>query len=243
MPDAPRRWVDDADDDPVDLLAPTYDPPGAARRLTRAAGLAVVGLLVAAAAALWSVLTYADRGPGDTVRHLPRPGAHCAGDGSCWTSSYTVHFLLRADLPIVLAGLLCAAPFIWWHVTVDRAARELGDGLDSPDWGPLGGWFLPVFNLKVPIVSIRELALVHGSDLAARAAIGWWGLGALGVGIDAIVLNAQHHSKDLDAIDRSGMAAGCSLAASALLAVVVVAGLTAAAKARLESPDVAADPT
>lgn len=234
MPDSGRRWIDPDEEPAEEFVHVEYDPARATVALLRAAGLSILLLAVAAAAAVWSVLVYSGRGPGDTVVHhtiSQGPGAE-----STPTSSYTIQFLLRADLPIVLSALLCAAPFIWWHVTVDRAARECGDGLDSPEWVPVAGWFIPVFNLKMPVVSMRELAEVHGARLAVPAVVGWWGFAALGVGIEGILLNAQHHSKDLDAIDRTGMAAGSSLALAAVLGMVVVASLTVATRARLSLP-------
>ena len=151
------------DDDDDDLVGPA-DPAVAARTAGRAAIAALLGLLAVAATSVWTALAFRGRGSDDIT---VSPGKHFTdAKGVAVTlpdkAKYTGEFLLKAEGPVLLAVLVCAAGVIWWHASVDSVARDAGDMMETPRWKVVGGWFFPGGNLVFPIRSLRELAEVHG---------------------------------------------------------------------------------
>jgi Domain of unknown function (DUF4328) len=223
-----------------DLPGPA-SPADIRRTLGRTAIASVLGLLVVIGTSVWTALAFAGRGSTDiAVTHRTGPNAVALPD----EARYTTSFLMRAELPFLLAVLLCAAAFIWWHATVDSAARECGDMLVTPRRQVVGGWFFPGGNLVFPIRSMRELAGAHGARPAELIAIPWWAFSVAATFVTFFLLRAGAQSSagphrnesgvtELGRLDNYGIVVGCLYAAAALLAVALVWNLTAAVRARL----------
>jgi hypothetical protein len=231
------RFISFDDDD-----LPGPDTPADIRRtLGRAAVAAMLGLIVVAGTSVWTAIAFAGRAPGDIeVTHRAGPAGPPLPD----KARYTTSFLVRAELPFLLGALLCAAGFIWWHATVDSAARDCGDMLVTPRWQVVGGWFFPGGNLAFPIRSMRELAIAHGARPAELIAIPWWALSTVATFVTFFLVRAGAESStgphphesgvaELDRLDNYGIFVGCAYAVGALLAVALVWNLTAAVRARL----------
>jgi hypothetical protein len=237
------RFITFDDDD--DLVGPA-DPAVATRTASRAAIAALVGLLIVAAASAWTAIAFRGRGADDIE---VTPGKHFTDARGVAVrlpdkAKYTGEFLVRAEGPFLLAVLLCAAGFIWWHASVDSAARDSGDMMETPRWKVVGGWFFPGGNLAFPIRSIRELSEVHGSRAAALVAIPWWAVCCIATFVNAFLLRAGVQSSsgprkgesgvvELDRLDKYGVFVGCANLVGALLAAVLVWNLTAAVRARI----------
>jgi hypothetical protein len=74
----------------------------------------------------------------------------------------------------LLASLVAAATFIVWLHQARRDAGRLGG---EPEWAPgwvVGGWFIPVANLVIPYLVVRDVWRA-GGPLAPRAPVSrWW---------------------------------------------------------------------
>jgi hypothetical protein len=240
----PGRFISfDDDDDLVDGGGPA-DPAIATRAVGRAAIAATLGLLAVVATSAWTVIAFHGRGRGD----IEVSGTSSDGPGNPPQlpdrARYTTSFLVHAEAPFLIAVLLCAAGFIWWHASVDSAARAHADMMETPRWKVLGGWFFPGGNLAFPISSIRELAEVHDARPAGLVAIPWWATCCVATFINVFLLRAgaqfgtgPHPGEsgvvELDRLDKYGMFVGCANLVGALLAVVLVWNLTAAVRARI----------
>jgi hypothetical protein len=233
----------DDDDDLVDGGGPA-DPAVATRAVGRAAIAATLGLLMVTATSAWTVFAFSGRGRSDIeVTHTisDGPGNQPQLPDK---AKYATSFLVHAEAPFLVAALLCAAGFIWWHASVDTAARDHGDMMETPRWKVIGGWFFPGGNLVFPISSIRELAEVHEARPAALLAIPWWVTNCVATFVNFFLLRAGAQSStgphrnesgvaELDRLDRYGMFVGYANLVGALLAVALVWNLTAAVRARI----------
>ncbi|HZE66338.1 MAG TPA: DUF4328 domain-containing protein [Sporichthyaceae bacterium] len=236
------RFISFDDDD--ELFEAQADPARTARTLRRAAVASTVGLLVVAGTSVWTAVAFARRGRDDievTHRISDGPGNPPQLPDK---AKYTTSFLLKAELPFLIAVLVCGAAFIWWHATVDQAAREQEDMLATERWKVIGGWFFPGANLVFPIRSLRELTSVHGARPAELIAVPWWALTVTATLINFFMLRTGAQSstgphKDqsgvegLDGLDKYGVFVGCANLVGALLAVALVWNLTTAVRARI----------
>jgi hypothetical protein len=236
------RFISFDDDD--DLVGPA-DPVRATRTTARAAVAAVVGLLAVIATSVWLAMAFSGRGSDDLEvtsgrSFLDKSGATVPLPDK---AKYTSDFLIKAEAPFLVAVLLCAAGFIWWHASVDSAARGHGDMMETPRWKVVGGWFFPGGNLVFPIKSLRELSEVHGARVAGLVAIPWWAISCIATFVHLFLLRAGAQSStgpkknesgvvELDRLDKYGVFVGCANLVAALLAAVLVWNLTAAVRAR-----------
>jgi Domain of unknown function (DUF4328) len=152
---------------PVDAVpspysqAPYYSPPpyaaGPVRSLRIPARLAIGGL---AATAVLSLLVQA-------VAYSY--SASLAGDRIDWLAA-------AAFIPYGVVFLFTAVVFLVW---LHRASTNLWNTGHAMKWRPgwtVGAWFIPLANLVLPLLVIREVdrsARDHGSGLFALWAVAW----------------------------------------------------------------------
>ncbi|MGQ0844077.1 MAG: DUF4328 domain-containing protein [Sporichthyaceae bacterium] len=213
--------------------------------LGRLAAFAVATLGLAAAASAWMALAFADRGTGD-FRLYRGPGFDEATGkqaGEEDKAAYTGEFLVSAMAPLLVAAVVCAAAVVAWHAAVDRGTRDWGGGLNIDRGQALGGWFVPIANIVLPLKALRELTDVHRSRLAGAALWVWWAPWTVGLVLGAFAFNAAFawspfYDGDVDptpeamaALDKYGVIVGTGLTVSAVGLAVLVLGLSAAVKA------------
>lgn len=207
------------------------------------AGLAVLGLTLAAAASAWMAMAFSGRQKADVELYRAPKEVGLIAPGELDTfARYADSFVRDAFLPLGIATAVCAVLFVAWHAAADTAARTEGGGLNQPRGLALGGWFVPIANLVIPLRALRELTEVHRAWIAFTTVLVWWApwLVCLVLGTFAInttftwsPFNSGRLSEvELVALDKYGVIVGGGLAISALAMIVVVLNTTAAIRGR-----------
>ncbi|MFF4881183.1 DUF4328 domain-containing protein [Micromonospora sp. NPDC000668] len=86
---------------------------------------------------------------------------------------------VAADRLWMLGALVAAAAFVAWLHQARRTAGRLGGALTwAPGW-VVGGWFVPVANLMIPYLVVRDVRRASG-PAARLAPVGRWWVSVLG---------------------------------------------------------------
>lgn len=128
-----------------------------------------------------------------------RDGTASAGDVDASDRRQTA--LAASDGLLFLAtGIL----WLFWQHRAHRNLRLLGAGnlRFSPGWA-VGWWFVPIANLGMPYLTVRELWTTSvpepdGSRRARAPKIGWWWAAYLAAGLLSISLGGFSEQPSLD---------------------------------------------
>jgi hypothetical protein len=137
------------------------------------------------------------------------------------------HLRLVAGLTL-LADIVCAVAFIAWLWRAYTNAQVLTGGSDHGRGWTVGAWFVPLVNLVLPCLLVRE-AWRRTAGRGGELVLWWWALYA-GPGTLALVVFATVPRTSVQLIELrqvAGLAADSCGAIAAALAVVMVWQLTA----------------
>jgi hypothetical protein len=151
-----------------------WRPPGRTGRLLRALLVATgASMLLVGAAAF--VLLSRQR----IVLELPPPGRVDVRPFT-WMSSPWYPLLW---LPSLVSQLTIVVWLIWQHqATANLWARGVTGLRITPGWA-VGSWFIPLLNLAMPLVAMRELDRRSRTDAASSPLLGWWWAAWLGASL------------------------------------------------------------
>jgi len=150
-------------------------------------------------------------------------------------------FVHGTDVASALGLLVIAPLFVAWlwraaenQQALGRRPERLGSG-----WA-IGGWFVPLANLVIPVLVVQDLwrggdPTIDRDDPRWRIAdrswlVGWWwGLGLIGV-FGAFGARADQPGERIATLEQANVLAllgSASTAAAAVLAILVVRGVSA----------------
>ena len=170
-------------------------------------------------------LLYADAAFAALAALLIFSGADAAGDA--------VALFFLAQFVVLVGG---AVLFLVWLFRANANARALGadDMMVSPGWA-VGWWFVPLANLVMPFVAMRELWKASAAprdwqmERASASIPFWWGCWILSnlAGVIAFRLELQPELATAPALRVLSLASEVLAIPAALLLARIVAGIQA----------------
>ena len=143
-----------------------------------------------------------------------------------------------AATALVVAILACGICFIVWEWRCAKNAQLLAG--TTPRFGPgwaIGGWFIPLANLVIPVLVMQDLwrATARGSDAGdssrtrpGSALVGWWWAAVVTGAVLTRVRSGDVETIDeLQRLDTLGIIGGIVTVVAAFLAIRLVRELTA----------------